>query len=391
MEKIPLLALAAVSCKIAVSVPFPVDAATLPVDSVVAGGTAVECPGFVRRLSRPVFLSRRYGCLLSSSAASRADRLGCRSTGSAGRRSPQSPRTGWRRRPYVLVGWLWFLGMLVPVLGLVQLGYHARADRYTYLSQIGLSIALAWSVWMRLSVAAISIGKCAGRDGCSRLCRARQCSCLLRVAWRQTSYWRNSETLFTHAARLHRAKCDGCILTLPFVCTEQGRVTEAITHLREALAAGSVKLDDDRQEPLSSWRLFEFARENRRGALGVRTSSACLLPSGKMCIFAWRVLLLPPAGTIEPSSSGARSFGWPPPIGRRVSAWPMHCWLAEILNEAATECREVMKQEPSAVEAIAILGAALVAEGQAEEALATVEARRGDRSAQCPRPTSNWA
>ena len=45
------------------------------------------------------------------------------------------------------MGWLWFLGMLVPVSGLVTIGYHARADRYTYLSQIGLSIALAWGVW----------------------------------------------------------------------------------------------------------------------------------------------------------------------------------------------------------------------------------------------------
>ncbi|HEY1784061.1 MAG TPA: hypothetical protein VGG30_00885, partial [Pirellulales bacterium] len=54
---------------------------------------------------------------------------------------------GWRRRPYLLVGWLWFLGMLVPVSGVVQLVAIAQADRYTYLSQTGLMIALAWGVW----------------------------------------------------------------------------------------------------------------------------------------------------------------------------------------------------------------------------------------------------
>ena len=43
-----------------------------------------------------------------------------------------------------MVGWLWFLGMLVPVIGFVQVGIHAWADRYTYLPQIGLCIALAW-------------------------------------------------------------------------------------------------------------------------------------------------------------------------------------------------------------------------------------------------------
>ena len=52
----------------------------------------------------------------------------------------------WRRAPYLLVGWLWFLGTLVPVIGLVQVGSHARGDRYMYLSQIGLSIAVAWCV-----------------------------------------------------------------------------------------------------------------------------------------------------------------------------------------------------------------------------------------------------
>ena len=50
----------------------------------------------------------------------------------------------WRRCPYLLVGWLWYLGMLVPVIGLVQVGLQARADRYTYLPQIGLCIALVW-------------------------------------------------------------------------------------------------------------------------------------------------------------------------------------------------------------------------------------------------------
>ena len=48
------------------------------------------------------------------------------------------------RCPYLLVGWLWYLGMLVPVIGLVQVASQAMADRYTYLPQIGLCIALAW-------------------------------------------------------------------------------------------------------------------------------------------------------------------------------------------------------------------------------------------------------
>src|SRR5205823_6385135 len=51
-----------------------------------------------------------------------------------------------RRRPYLLVGWLWYLGTLVPVIGLVQVGEQAMADRYTYVPLIGIFVALAWGL-----------------------------------------------------------------------------------------------------------------------------------------------------------------------------------------------------------------------------------------------------
>src|SRR3972149_4979289 len=50
-----------------------------------------------------------------------------------------------RRRPYAAVGWLWYLGMLVPVIGILQVGMQARADRYAYLPLIGIYVALAWA------------------------------------------------------------------------------------------------------------------------------------------------------------------------------------------------------------------------------------------------------
>src|SRR5262249_25087393 len=52
----------------------------------------------------------------------------------------------WRRRPYLFVGWFWFVGTLVPVIGLVKVGLHAVADRYTYVPYIGLGIMVAWGV-----------------------------------------------------------------------------------------------------------------------------------------------------------------------------------------------------------------------------------------------------
>ena len=99
-----------------------------------------------------------------------------------------------RRRsyPYFFVGWFWYLGMLVPVLGLVPVGLHARADRYTYLSQIGLYIALVWG---------------AARLGASWPARrwvfgigsALLLAGLMAATWRQTGYWRDDKTLWEHA------------------------------------------------------------------------------------------------------------------------------------------------------------------------------------------------
>ena len=73
----------------------------------------------------------------------------------------------WRRRcPYAFVGWFWYLGMLIPVLGLVKIADHALADRYMYLPGIGLYIALAWGP------ARLAAGSLAAQLAAGLLCRA---------------------------------------------------------------------------------------------------------------------------------------------------------------------------------------------------------------------------
>ncbi len=97
-----------------------------------------------------------------------------------------------KRHPYLLFGWLWFLGTLAPVIGLVQVGTQAMADRYSYLTQIGLYVAIAWGaaeiarVWphYRWLVVTILLTCVVGS---------------ILAAWRQAQYWRNSETLWAHA------------------------------------------------------------------------------------------------------------------------------------------------------------------------------------------------
>jgi protein O-mannosyl-transferase len=131
-----------------------------------------------------------------------------------------------RRRPYLAVGWCWYLGTLLPVSGLVQVGSHGMADRYTYVPLIGLFLMVAWGVqeW---------IGQSA-----SRRLLAATAACLVvlagaAAAHAQVETWRDSAALWQHAVAVmpgnHYAH-NGLGLEL----VKQGRKAEAAAHFAEA-------------------------------------------------------------------------------------------------------------------------------------------------------------
>jgi Flp pilus assembly protein TadD len=96
-----------------------------------------------------------------------------------------------KRFPYLPVGWFWFLGMLVPVIGIVQVGSQAMADRYTYLPLIGIFIITVWGVYDlagRLNIRGVELGASA----------VLLLIVLGVLTWRQAGYWRTTETLFRH-------------------------------------------------------------------------------------------------------------------------------------------------------------------------------------------------
>jgi protein O-mannosyl-transferase len=132
-----------------------------------------------------------------------------------------------RRTPYLLVGWLWFCGTLVPVIGLVQVGSHSMADRYTYLPSLGVFILAIWGAdeltrrWHY------------GRVALSLTGAAAIILCLV-LTRQQLGYWQESETLFRHALEVtenneiaHKAFGDAL--------DKRGQTDEAISHYREAL------------------------------------------------------------------------------------------------------------------------------------------------------------
>jgi hypothetical protein len=110
----------------------------------------------------------------------------------------------WRRTcPAVLVGWFWYLGMLVPVIGLVQVGAQAMADHYTYLPQIGLCIALAWE-------AMHVVRSWPYRRWVCGVGSVLILAILMACAWRQTTYWHDTETLWAHAVACTSRNARAC-------------------------------------------------------------------------------------------------------------------------------------------------------------------------------------
>ena len=130
-------------------------------------------------------------------------------------------------RPYLLVGWLWYLGTLVPMIGLVQVGGQAMADRYTYIPLIGLFVMISWggadllkkwkfqkSIIMVLSIVLIIF--------------------YAGLTWKQAGYWKNSITLFQHALAVTDNN-SSMHYNLGNVLAETGRSEEAMYNYQQAI------------------------------------------------------------------------------------------------------------------------------------------------------------
>lgn len=134
---------------------------------------------------------------------------------------------GARRHPYLLVGWLWYLGTLTPVIGIIQVGLQSMADRYTYIPLVGLFIVVAWGAvdlaerWPRQravvpAVAALVLAACAV------------------TARTQVATWRDSLSLWQHAVDVTTNNAYGQY-NLGVVLVQAGRLDEGIARFREAL------------------------------------------------------------------------------------------------------------------------------------------------------------
>jgi len=222
-EKLPLLALSAAACVVTLLAQTEtvqsMETISLPLR---LGNALASCMIYLRQMIFPAGLAVPYPYPHNGLPGWEVALAGTLLAG-------LSAAAWWQRgrQPWMLMGWLWYLVMLLPVVGLIQVGGQAHADRYTYLPQIGIYVAVTWLA------AEWGAKRHAGRAALGGL-MAAVLGALIMCARQQTAYWKNSETLWTHAL--------GCTASnqvahdnLGVTFVQQGRVDEAIVQYQSAV------------------------------------------------------------------------------------------------------------------------------------------------------------
>jgi tetratricopeptide (TPR) repeat protein len=227
-----------------------------------------------------------------------------------------------RKQPFLLTGWFWYVGMLVPVIGILQVGGAAYADRYTYLPQIGLWLAATWSVagWARERRGRMVLGAAGVASVVT----------FAVMAYRQTTYWRDSSALWSHTL-----DCTTNNYTahnnMGNVLDQQGREPDALAQYREAL----------RIYPTDPDSLTNSAR-----------------------------LLFKQGDTSEAMTQYREALQLMPGSAPIHLYYGMDLFRMGQMDDATAQFREALQLDPNYGDAHTCLGNVLLSHGQAEEALA---------------------
>lgn len=231
-----------------------------------------------------------------------------------------------RRRPHVVVGWGWYIIALLPVIGLIQVGGQAYADRYTYLPSIGLLLAIVW----------LPLPKPAARA--AALAALLAIALLGVLTWRQVALWKDTETLFSHTLRVSpgNTMAHHC---LALVRLERGDLDGAIDGFQAAIASHSGFRDPYR-------KLAEVLNRTGRHEEALRYSEAGMR-------------IHPDAGILEQAARAQLGLGRP--------------------EEAVALFRRSLEQEPYNVDVLRTLAIVRSMQGHAEETVPLLqEAERLD-------------
>jgi len=267
---------------------------------------------------------------------------------------------GRKKQPWLVTGWLWYVGTLVPVIGIFQSDKYPQDDRYTYLPQIGVCIAGTWAAaeWAgRWRDRRITLGTVAVVILCA----------LSAAAWQQTTYWRDSEALWTHTLGCtqenHEAQNN-----LGEALLQQGRTDEAMAHFQEALrikpdyAVAHTNLGD----ALLRQGRMEEAMAQFQEALRIDATDAeihnnignVLARQGRMDEAITQFI---EALRIDPAN-----------VDAHINLGNALLWQGRT-DDAIAQYREALKIDPAYAKAHYNLGRALFQQGQSEEAIAQMQ------------------
>jgi protein O-mannosyl-transferase len=260
------------------------------------------------------------------------------------------------QRPYLSVGWFWYLGLLVPVIGILQVGSQSMADRYMYLPIVGLSIAVVWGTADLLESRRLPWYWAASLAGAVLL--------LLSIAaYRQAEYWKDSRTLFEHTL----AVTEGSYVienNMALIMAEEGKRDEAIDFYRKALAIqpGLAEAQVNLAQELMKSGKPDEAFPHLTEALRVKPN----LPLAQMDL----VLLLADRGNMEEANRHLDELLRLSPGDAEAQSYS--CFVLRRLgrlDEAIIHCNESLRLYPDLLYARFNLGAALAAQGKRAEAI----------------------
>lgn len=260
-----------------------------------------------------------------------------------------------RERPWVFVGWFWFIGTLVPVIGIVQVGRQAMADRYTYLPHIGFFILLSWTVFeiSKRSKALQRIALC--------LSVTAILGCAFLTA-RQVPIWKDSATLFAHAAQATRNNFVAHAV-LANTLMEQGNLEEA---LKEASTA--LKINPGYPEGYSTLGNIYGRQEDYPDAIASYQEAIKLDPLNADVFASLADVLLKQSAYPEAEAQAREAVRLAPLSLRAWFVYGTALHQQHKFAEAAEAYRKMLGLDPALFAPRRLLGNALFAMGKAEEA-----------------------
>jgi Flp pilus assembly protein TadD len=391
VEKLPLVALAVASCIVTMWAQSRGGAvrslAVLPLSSRLANAL-VSYAEYLRQMAAPVDLALLY--------LHPGVQLGTAMLAGAFLTVMTAVVLLWGRRyRYLPVGWFWYLGTLVPVIGLVQVGTQARADRYTYLPLIGIFVLLVWGL-TDLTRRWHLLVRPKGRTIAGALVTS-VFAYLILTAWTQAHYWQDSASIWAHTLDLMP---DNWVAhnSMGTALLEQGDGETAEAHFREAVRLepnapqpranlGAMMLEQGNMEEAEAQ--LRAALENdpqepqRYAGLGAALTKLGRFPEAET-VFRKALRLAPDDSQIRANLGIAlmqqgksaeateqwRSIGLDSKAGQARSNIGVYLLSLGKLNEAESQLREALQVDPRLVKAHFNLGLVLLARHDAGRSLA---------------------